>query len=88
MDVEFVINNLVAAGMKAKELDDAMQKAGYDSNPFFSIYGSIADAVYYMLGEETETFDKSVTYRAFNESMPDEQRAKILLDAYNKRAQS
>ena len=58
---KIVFEKLIAAWQKAKTVDDCMSDLGFESTPLFEIAGQIADAIYYMLGEKTNTFDESVT---------------------------
>lgn len=88
MDVETVFRNLVNAGMLAKTMDETIQKAGYDENPYFDIYGSIFDAIYSMIGEHTEAFEASFTYLVFNSEITNERRVNLLLSKYEENAQS
>ena len=74
---------LVRAGRKANELDESLMDLGYTSTPYSDIYGDIADAIYFMLGEKTETLDQSITYQAItDDSLTDGQCAEKLLSAY------
>lgn len=66
MNYEKALGILVAAGRKAKQMDDAMNAMGYGQNPYFDLYGDIADAIYYIVGEEHTRFDESVTYKMLN----------------------
>lgn len=82
MDVKLVLENLVIAGRKAYKLDREMHAIGYDNNPYFDIYGGIADAIYHILGEKCD-FDNSAT-SAFlsDQGMSDSQCAEGLFSAY------
>ena len=83
MDIELVISNLVDVAEKAIALDKPMKDAGYDDNPYFTIYGHIADALYHLIGEKTNMFDDSITYCILNNSDLDHNsRVQIFLTAY------
>ena len=84
MDIESVLNDMASAGMIAKKMDDVLHKAGYDDNPYFSIYGHITDAIYKLIGESTETFEESVTYLVMNSMISDNRRLELLVKEYKK----
>ena len=74
---------MVRAARKAKELDEALLKNGYNDTPYSYIYGEIADAIYGIVGEKTEQIQDSVTYTVLNTPiMCDERRAALLYYAY------
>ena len=66
MNMKNVFADLVNAANMAQMMDSAMKSAGYDENPYFDIYGNIADAIYTLLGEHTNTFEESVTFKVLN----------------------
>ena len=73
---------MVEAAVKAKELNDTMEDLGYPENPYWDMYTLIADAIYTMAGENTDTFDESNTYAALNDpDMTNEQRVSFILSA-------
>lgn len=67
MDKKRVLTHLVKAGRDALHLEATLKSIGYEGTPYFDLYGEIADAVYEMLGEETETIDESITYAAMHD---------------------
>lgn len=74
-----IFRKIVSAGITAKKADDALKDLGYTDTPYFQIYGNIADAVYAMLGETTETYEQSITYKIMCcPAMTDEQRNELL----------
>ena len=85
MDMESVLKDLVDAWKLANDMDNAMRDHGFDNNPYFMIGGGIADAIYKLLCEHTDTFEKSVTYWAlYSGYMERDERVRLLLDAYKK----
>ena len=85
MDVKIILDHLVSAGRKAYKLDRKMHDIGYDHNPYFEIYGEIADAVYNILGERC-IFEESATAMAFaNQHISDAQCADGLFTVYQHR---
>ena len=92
MKIESVFLNLVDAGMMAKKMDKAMQDAGFDNNPYFEIYGCVAQAIIHMLGETEKDFEETRTeyvlsdkFHQLSEVAPSRMdRVRYLVDAYNK----
>ena len=75
-----ILMKMVEAGVKAKELSDAMEDLGYQETPYWDLYTMIADAIYTMVGEQTDTFDESKTYLVLNDpDMTNEERVSKLL---------
>ena len=85
METKEALTRMVKAGRLALDTDNGLRALGYSDTPYFTIYGDIADAVYYLLGEKTGTFDESVTNCAL--SSPDfthDQRVSLLMHEYEK----
>ena len=77
------LGRLVLVARKAKKCDDAMFEIGYGDTPYFEIYGQTADAIYSIVGENTERFDESATYQAINhDGYTDEERLQLLCETY------
>lgn len=87
MDMKKVITHLVKASRDAMHLDTTLSDIGYKDTPYFNIYGNICDALYAMLGENTDSFEQSETYSAVQDCfLPDELCAEQLLPIYYKNA--
>ena len=85
MDENKALVNLVKAARKARQIDDSMVQNGYTGSPYHEIYGLVADAIYILLGEESERSDDSVTYRTLNSGiLTDMQAAAKLTREYRK----
>lgn len=85
MKIESVFLNLVDAGMMAKKMDKAMQDAGFDNNPYFEIYGCVAQAIIHMLCETEKDFEDTIACRALSDNFNNRlDRVRYLVDAYNK----
>lgn len=85
MRIKYAFLNLVDAGLMAKKMDKAMQDAGFDNNPYFEIYGCVAQAIYYLLGEDRDDFENSLADYSLSDNLHSrEERVKFLMDAYNK----
>lgn len=73
----------VKAARELLKASNAMKACGYDNNPFFDNYAKVADGIYYLIGEHTDTFEESVTYTALNAPiLTDERRVELLLSVY------
>lgn len=80
MDTKEALTRMVKAGRLALTMDKGLRSLGYDETPYFDIYGNIADAVYFLLGEETETFSASVTSLVFESpELTDARRVSLLM---------
>ena len=69
MDMKHILTHLIRAGRDALHLEKMLTGLGYDSTPYYNLHGEICDAVYKILGEDTETFEESVTYAAMNDCL-------------------
>jgi hypothetical protein len=67
MDLKQALVHLIKAGRDALHLDQTLNSIGYKDTPYFNLHGEIADAVYKIIGEETDTFDESMTYAAMHD---------------------
>ena len=85
MDVKSVLNELSCAGRKAFALDDEMHKLGYDNTPYYDLYGSIADAIYLILGEQCDFEESATALYMQDRSTTDTQCADGLFAAYQQR---
>ena len=85
MEAKEALTRMVKAGRLALDTDNGLRELGYSDTPFFEIYGDIADAVYFMLGENTGTFNESVTYCALaSPGYTHDQRVSLLMQEYEK----
>ena len=74
---------MVTTTLFLKKMAEAYTVLGLDDNPHHEAYGDMMDAIYYLIGEHTEEFDKSVTYLAINAPiLTDERRTELLLSEY------
>ena len=67
MDTKKVLTHLIKAGRDALHLESTLHDIGYDSTPYLSLYGEISEAIYCMIGEDTETFEESLTHHSMND---------------------
>ena len=67
------------------KIHDAMAACGYQDNPFWENYSILADSIYTLIGEHTETFEESVTYLALNAPyLTNERRVEMLMAEYRR----
>lgn len=86
MDSKKVLTHLIRAGRDALHIERTLNELGYKETPYYNLYGEIADAIYTMLGENTESFDESITHATIHDvyladEICAEQLAKLLDDA-------
>ena len=85
MEAREAFEKLVSVARTAKQNDDKLMELGYTYTPYFEIYGKVMDAIWYLLGENTETLSESITYNAVNyEGYTDEERVDLLMDKFKK----
>ena len=82
VDVKIILENLVIAGRKAYNLDREMHDLGYENNPYFDIYGRIADAVYHILGERCDFENSATSTFLSDQSTSDRQCTEGLFSVY------
>ena len=76
-DVEAARNLLYAS--------NAMEALGYPNNPFWTNYMNVADGIYKLIGEKTDTFEESITYLTLNAPyLTNERRVEMLMAEYKK----
>ena len=69
MDSKKVLTHLIRAGRDARNLENVLSTLGYNETPYFNLYGDITEAMYTLLGENTESFDESITYAVMNDPL-------------------
>ena len=81
---EALVRMVKVARYELKSME-ACAIAGYNDETHFCLFGDVADAIYYLIGEKTETFDESVTCHVLrDESLDDVLRVNMLMEAYEK----
>ena len=84
-EVKESLLRMVRAAMKAKKMQENYLRIGIDYQPWFEIWGDVLDAIYYLIGEHTMTFDESVTCITMNAPiLSEERRAEMLYAEYEK----
>lgn len=85
MSMRDALLRLVSAERKASAISKAIRNAGYSESVYDEIAGEISDAIYCMIGENTETYADSVTCLVLHtDILTDERRVAILLSEYVK----
>jgi hypothetical protein len=76
------MKHLVRAHRIAMDIDKIFRSLGYSETPYDDIAGYVADGIYFLLGEHTDTFDKSVTFSVLNnkEKTEEEKCASLLCE--------
>ena len=67
MEVKRALTHLVKAGRDALHMEKTLTELGYKDTPYFNLYGEISEAMYCILEEDTDSFDKSETYNAMHD---------------------
>lgn len=79
MDAKKVLTHLIRAARDAIHLERTLDDLGYKETPYYDLYGEISEAIYGIVGEDTEEFDESVTYNVIHDQFtPDELSAEQL----------
>ena len=83
MDVQYSLTKMVKTARTALRLSEQLNKIGYPFLLLDEIYGDIADAIYYLIGENTIHFEDSLTFIVLNtDAITDDARITILLKKY------
>ena len=86
MNIRTVMDKLVSIASEAYELDQNLVEHGYNGSPYWTFFCNVTDVIYNILEEHTEDFCDSLTWKVFdNDSLSNEERVKILMNAYSLR---
>ena len=67
------------------KLHDAMASCGYPENPYWDTFATMADGIYKLIGEHTETFEASITHLALTTPyLTVDRRVEMLMAEYRK----
>lgn len=84
-EIRDALLRMVKATRFLKKMSKAYAVIGWDENPHHEMYGDMMDAIYYLIGEHVNEFDKSVTWLAINAPyLTDERRTELLMSEYLK----
>lgn len=71
-----------------KKMYETFKAAGFSADSLFDVYGNVADAIYYLIGEDVARFENSITYRILNhpdfQDCTDEEKVDILMAEFRK----
>ena len=83
--VKDALLRMVRTTMFLKKMAEAYTTLGLNDNPHHEAFGDLCDAIYSLIGEHTEEFDKSVTWIAVNAPfLTEERRTEMLMSEYEK----
>ena len=69
----------------ARNMDDGLIKHGYSNTPYADIFEGIADAIFYLVEENANRFEDSLTYiLLYTDAITDESKVDLLLREYDK----
>jgi hypothetical protein len=73
MNIKNILTHLIKAGRDSLHVEKTLREIGYADTPYYSLYGEICEAIYGLLGENTECFEESNTFAAMHDIYtPDE----------------
>ena len=83
-NIKDALLQMVKGARLANELDATFAAKGFDNTPYLKLYGYFFDAIYTLLGEDSETVQKSVTHTMLTAPfMEDERRAACLAHVFD-----
>ena len=83
-NIEDALLHEVRAARSLLKSHDAMKECGYEDNPFFDNYASVASGIYSLIGE-TVNYEDSITNLVLTAPyLTDERRVKMLMAEYVK----
>ena len=69
------LTHLIRAGRDALNLENVLNQFGYKETPYFNLYGEIAEAIYCLLDENTESFEQSVAHAVMHDPLTSDEAA-------------
>lgn len=83
--MEKTLARMLRAAEKARVMDESVVEHGYSSNPYGDIFGDIADAIYFLIGERKNRFEDSLTYILLHSNaITNKCKVKLLIAEYEK----
>ena len=84
-NIEAALLREVEAGVELYKMHKAMQEIGIKDDPFWNSFATVADGIYHLIGENTETFEESITCLALTSPiLTNTRRTDILMSVYRK----
>ena len=82
-EMKDVLSRLLKAGRKIMRMKEAYVDVGLNDTMLHDAYGEICDAIYHLIGENTDEFSSSVTCIAMETPLlTDERRTEMLYSQY------
>lgn len=83
--METTLLRMLRAAERTRQMDEDLVKHGYSNSPYADIFGDIADAIYYLIGEQKNRFEDSMTYIMLHtDAITDECKVSLLMNEYRK----
>ena len=85
-NVEDALLRLVRSERKLRRIVWAFENAGFtEDSPISWTHGEIIDAIYELIGDESETYEESETFLILNtKSLSEEREVALLMDVYRR----
>ena len=84
-NVRDALLRMVRAARDSKRLQEAFLDVGLKDNMIFNIYGNIAESIYKLIGEHTESIEESVTSLVLTTPLlTEDRRVEMLMAEYKK----
>ena len=83
--IEKALKLLVKLARLEFEKSRLYERSGMADDTYFDTFGYLADIIYFIVGEKTDSFDESVTYSAMHDdAIYNEQRVEMLMEEYQR----
>ena len=84
-NVKAALQREVEAARDLLKIHKVMDACGYPENPFWDNYAAVADGIYKLIGEHTDTFEESITHLALTTPyLTVDRRVEMLIAEYRK----
>ena len=84
-NIKAALQREVEAARDLLKMNKVMVACGYPSNPFWDNYATVADSIYKLIGEHTDTFEESITNLALTTPyLTIDRRVEMLMAEYRK----
>lgn len=81
--IEKSLTRMVHAASTARTLDHGLLENGFSDTPYGRIFGELADAIFYIIGENANRFEDSLTFIVLHtDAITDEAKASLLMSKY------
>ena len=84
-NIKAALQRDVEAARDLLKIHKVMDACGYPENPFWDNYAAVADGIYKLIGEHTDTFEESITNLILTAPyLSTERRVEMLMAEYRK----